>query len=288
MSLLNQNLKAFMAIINTGTVVQAASDIGLTQTGVTQRIRALEKELGVTLFIRSRQGMRPTAEGESLVRYCQRALELEGEALSQIYGEDSSQEIRLTLSGASSIMRSRVIPKTSCASNKFPFLKLTYDLTDTTSPIQKLKKGECEFALVPRADVILEVDSLLLKPERYILVGPSSWKNRKLNEIIGSETIIDFEEEDPMTFNFLKKYKLFNKANLSRHFSNNTDALSTLVIMGNGYSVLSEEFANSLIKSKKLINLATGKFLEFEVALCWYPRPQMPEYFKFIVDKLRK
>ena len=59
-------------------------------------------------------------------------------------------------------------------------------------------------------------------------------------------------------------------------------------MMGNGYSVLSEEFANSLIKSKKLIDLAPGKFLDFEVALCWYPRPQMPEYFKFIVDKLRK
>lgn len=288
MSLLSQNLKAFMAIIEAGTVVRAASLIGLTQTGVTQRIRSLEKDLGVTLFIRSRQGMRPTLEGEALVRYCQRVNELEGETLSQIYGEDSSQEIRVKISGASSIMRSRVIPKTSCVTEEFSTVKLTYDLTDTTSSIHKLKKGDCEFALVPRSDVILEVDSLLLKPERYILVGPANWKKRALKEIVESESIIDFEEEDPMTFNFLKKYKLFNKVTHSRHFANNTDALSTLVILGHGYSVLSEEFAKSLIKSKKLINLAPGKYLDFEVALCWYPRPQMPDYFKFIVDKLRK
>ena len=36
-------------------------------TGVTQRIRSLERELGVTLFVRSRKGMRATAEGEALV-----------------------------------------------------------------------------------------------------------------------------------------------------------------------------------------------------------------------------
>jgi LysR family transcriptional regulator (chromosome initiation inhibitor) len=80
MSLLSPNLKAFAAIVRQGTVHGAAQGLYLTQTGVTQRIRALEKELGTTLFLRSRKGMRLTQEGEALLRYCKGAEDLEGEA----------------------------------------------------------------------------------------------------------------------------------------------------------------------------------------------------------------
>ena len=45
MSLLNHGLEAFLAIIRQGTVHGAAREIGLSQTGVTQRIRALERDL---------------------------------------------------------------------------------------------------------------------------------------------------------------------------------------------------------------------------------------------------
>jgi DNA-binding transcriptional LysR family regulator len=40
--------------------VRAAKKLGITQTGATQRIKALEHSLGVTLFTRSRSGMRLT------------------------------------------------------------------------------------------------------------------------------------------------------------------------------------------------------------------------------------
>ncbi|MBK7961746.1 MAG: LysR family transcriptional regulator [Bdellovibrionales bacterium] len=56
MSLLSANLKAFIAIVRQGTVHGAAQDLHLTQAGVTQRIRAIAKELGTTLFLRSRRG----------------------------------------------------------------------------------------------------------------------------------------------------------------------------------------------------------------------------------------
>lgn len=286
MSLLNQNLQAFMAIVSEGTVVQAAQTLGLTQTAVTQRIRALERELEVTLFIRSRQGMKPTEQAMSLIHYCKRAQELEGETFASLYGDQSEQ--RVVMSGASSIMRSRVIPRTFNVVRKYPFLKLSYDLTDTSSSLSKLKKGECDFSLIAREDVVLEVDSLLLKPERYILVGPSKWKGRKLKEVIQSESIIDFDHNDMMTFNFLRKYDLLSESLASRHFANNTDALASFVAGGLGYSVLTQEFAEPFIRSKKLINLAPKKFYDYEVALCWYPRAQMPKYFQYIVDSLRK
>ena len=60
MSLLSPPLEAFVAIVRSKTVISAAKDLGLTQTGVTQRIRVLETQLRTTLFIRSRSGMRLT------------------------------------------------------------------------------------------------------------------------------------------------------------------------------------------------------------------------------------
>ncbi|MBY0451706.1 MAG: LysR family transcriptional regulator, partial [Bdellovibrionaceae bacterium] len=60
MSLLSPPLEAFWAITRKGTVQDASKILGITQTGVTQRIRALEKQLKTTLFTRSRKGMKLT------------------------------------------------------------------------------------------------------------------------------------------------------------------------------------------------------------------------------------
>lgn len=284
MSLLHPNLVAFMAVVERKTVQDAAKKIGLTQTGVTQRIRALEKELQVTLFIRSRTGMRLTTEGESLHRYCQSASELEG----QLVFQSGQQEIKLTISGPSSLMRSRVIPSVSALLKKYPFLRIQFDLMDLQPAIYKLKSGSSQIVLVNKSVVSLEMDSKILKPERYLLVGPASWKKRNIKDILKNEMIIDFDENDNYTFDFLKQYNLSELAQSSRHFVNNTDALSSMISMGVGYSVLAEDLASDLIKRRELIDLMPGKSLDLsDVCLAWYPRPEMPEYFRDILSVLK-
>ncbi len=105
MSLLHPGLEAFLVVARHGTVRGAAAQIGLTQTGVTQRIRTLEKKVGVTLFTRSRQGMRLTQEGEALHRYCQRVGDMEGELLSFLGDSGTEASFRLVITGPSSIIR---------------------------------------------------------------------------------------------------------------------------------------------------------------------------------------
>jgi DNA-binding transcriptional LysR family regulator len=63
MIIFNQGTKAFLATVELGTVHAAAEKMGLTQTAVTQRIKALEADLGLTLFLRSRRGMALTEDG---------------------------------------------------------------------------------------------------------------------------------------------------------------------------------------------------------------------------------
>lgn len=284
MSLLHPNLIAFMAVVERKTVQDAAKKIGLTQTGVTQRIRALEKELQTTLFIRSRTGMKLTIEGESLQRYCQSAVELEG----QLVFESTQKEINLTISGPSSLMRSRVIPNVSLLLKKYPFLRLQFDLMDLQPAIHKLKSGTSQIVLVKGENVALEMDSKSIKAERYILVGPYEWKKRALKDILQKENIIDFDQNDTYTFEFLEKYGLKDQIQSSRHYVNNTDALASMIASGAGFSVLAQELATDLINRKILADLMPGKFLDLsDLYVAWYPRPEMPAYFKDILQVLK-
>lgn len=65
------------------------------QTAVTQRIRALEQILKITLFIRSRKGMGLTPEGQALYRYCLGVNELSGETLAGIKGVGVMNEVAI-------------------------------------------------------------------------------------------------------------------------------------------------------------------------------------------------
>ncbi len=69
-----RQLKALVTVAEVGSVTRAADVLHLVQPAVTRQIRTLEEELGVALFERTRQGMRPTEAGEVLVERARRAL----------------------------------------------------------------------------------------------------------------------------------------------------------------------------------------------------------------------
>ncbi|MEZ5810596.1 MAG: LysR family transcriptional regulator [Rhizobiaceae bacterium] len=58
-----EHVRTFLAIAETGSFVAAAERLHVTQSTVSARIRALEQQLGSTLFIRNKTGATPTAAG---------------------------------------------------------------------------------------------------------------------------------------------------------------------------------------------------------------------------------
>lgn len=286
MSLLDPRLQAFVSIVKQQTVHAAARTLGITQTGVTQRIRSLEKQLGVTLFTRSRKGMALTLEGESLNRYCQQALDLEGMVVSEISGQESTANVHITIAGPTSIVSSRIVPRCIKLYSEFPHLVLSYRLDDQEERIGLLKKGLVQLAIVSPDEVALEMDSKVLRPDRYILVASSGWKHRKFQEIVKNERIIDFYESDNTTKSYLQKYDLLNLARSDRLFANTNYALIQLIKAGIGYGTLTQEVAAEDIAKGDLIVLNQKQVLETPMALAWYPRPEMPKYFKRIIDSI--
>ena len=69
-----KQLKALVTVAEAGSVTKASQLLHLVQPAVTRQIKTLEDELGVPLFERTRQGMRPTAAGSVLVERARRAL----------------------------------------------------------------------------------------------------------------------------------------------------------------------------------------------------------------------
>ena len=67
----NQKYEAFLEAARTGSFKQAASELGYTQAGVSYLANALEKELGVRLFVREHGGVRLTSEGAALLPWIQ-------------------------------------------------------------------------------------------------------------------------------------------------------------------------------------------------------------------------
>ncbi|MCJ7855304.1 LysR family transcriptional regulator [Lachnospiraceae bacterium NSJ-143] len=58
---------AFLKVIEHGSFTMAAEELNYTQSAISQMINTLEKDLNVTLFIRSKHGLQLTYEGTQLV-----------------------------------------------------------------------------------------------------------------------------------------------------------------------------------------------------------------------------
>ncbi len=67
-------LRAFVAVVETGSVTRAAQLLGLTQAAVSQQLKRLEELFGVELFDRSNRAVRASANGERLLSHAQTML----------------------------------------------------------------------------------------------------------------------------------------------------------------------------------------------------------------------
>jgi LysR family transcriptional regulator, cell division regulator len=76
------DLLTFAAVARCGGITRAAGELNTVQSNVTNRIRTLETEIGVSLFERHARGMRLTEAGRRLLPYTDRLNALSREAIA--------------------------------------------------------------------------------------------------------------------------------------------------------------------------------------------------------------
>jgi len=91
-----RHLRAFVEVSDQGHFGRAAAELRITQPALTQRIQALEREVGSSLLRRSSREVRLTPIGEALLPYARSLIKLEERAL---------RELKDTVAGASGMIR---------------------------------------------------------------------------------------------------------------------------------------------------------------------------------------
>src|SRR6185295_13451122 len=259
MMIAQSQLPTFVAVAELLNLSAAAKKLGITQTGATQRIKSLEQSLGITLFTRSRSGMRLTEEGHLLFRYCMEVSNLEGHFLSGMKGRGQTREVELCIVGPMSLLAGRVVPRFSEIAHKWTNLNLRFVIDSNANRLNQLKRGTCDLAFVFPHEVGLELDSKLVKPVEYRLVATAKWKGRPLKEVLETEKLLAYHPDDTTGLDYLKTFNLLEHFKRSRFCVSENITLIRLLELGLGFGVLPKEIAERLISEGKLISLNQGR-----------------------------
>lgn len=88
-------LRCFVAVAAAGSFTAGGERIGLTQSGVSVRVRKLEERLGARVLERTTRAVTLTAPGELLLGYARRLLELHDEAVQRLTGPTAEGALRV-------------------------------------------------------------------------------------------------------------------------------------------------------------------------------------------------
>jgi LysR family transcriptional regulator, glycine cleavage system transcriptional activator len=101
-------IRAFEAAARCGSFTAAASETGLTQSAISQRIGHLEKQLGTPLFYRRARSIELTVEGEAWLPHVRMALSSLRNSSEALFGSGRGQ---LTFSASQSVIELWLLPR---------------------------------------------------------------------------------------------------------------------------------------------------------------------------------
>src|SRR5919197_3127109 len=88
-------LRCFVAVADTRGFTAAGALIGLSQSGISVRIRNLEERLGRRLLERTSRSVALTEAGELFLGYARRMIDLNDEAVGRVRGPSAEGRLRL-------------------------------------------------------------------------------------------------------------------------------------------------------------------------------------------------
>jgi DNA-binding transcriptional LysR family regulator len=88
-------LRSFLAIVDTGSFTRAGERVNKTQSAVSMHIRRLEEQLGCALFVKQGRAARLTNEGERLIEYARRMIQIEAGAMAALSRKGLMGSVRL-------------------------------------------------------------------------------------------------------------------------------------------------------------------------------------------------
>ena len=170
------HLRSFVTVAEEGRLTQAARRLFTSQPAVSAHIKALEEELGLTLFTRTPKGMELTAEGRAIKVYAEQCLtdvdELfnEGKRLKS----DVIGKMKIGLNTEPDVLRTGEL--FAVMSANYPSLEFHLHQRNSWEILNELRSGQLDagyvFGEIPSQDIT----AIPLKSCHLCVVGPLRWK----------------------------------------------------------------------------------------------------------------
>ncbi|HET7342462.1 MAG TPA: LysR family transcriptional regulator [Methylomirabilota bacterium] len=183
------DLVLFKTVAEAGGVTRAALRLHRVQSNVTARVKRLEGQLGVPLFVRLRRGMSLTPEGRRLLDYAERLLALADEAQADV--GDGAPRGRLLIGAMESTAAVHLPRLLGALHARYPALEV--QLTTATSGVlvEQIRAGDLSAAFVGGevAEAGLVADPAFV--EELVLVTHPSVRRRTAAQL-RTRTLVSF------------------------------------------------------------------------------------------------
>ena len=165
-------LRIFTAVVRAGGVTRAAERLHRVQSNVTTRIRQLEEELGVSLFIRNGKRLHLAPAGQVLLDYADRLLALADEARDAV--QDSRPRGVLRLGAMESTAAIRLPGPLAEYHRRYPAVALELRTGNPQQLATYILAGELDAALVAEPIVDGPFEHAPAFVEELVIVGVAS------------------------------------------------------------------------------------------------------------------
>jgi DNA-binding transcriptional LysR family regulator len=174
-------LETFARAAELGSFTAAARAMGLTQAAVSQRLRALEHALDVSLFRRESGRVFLTEAGQRLYPFSQQIQTLHTEARRQLTGRKPTLRGELTLA-ASSIPGEHLLPGLlSAFRRRHPHIRIRATVADSSAVLTAVEHGRAHLGLVGMKTNNADLEFRKFACDALVLVVPRrhAWHRRR-------------------------------------------------------------------------------------------------------------
>ncbi|MGP1628699.1 MAG: LysR family transcriptional regulator ArgP [Giesbergeria sp.] len=269
-------LECLAAIVEEGGFERAAQRLNVTQSAVSQRLRALEAQVGSVLIVRSRP-LRPTSSGQLLLKHTKQLrllradLERDLQDLAPSVQAGGREEERIAIAvNADSIATWALDALGPLARERLP-LEIIADDQDFTQ--EWLRSGQVLGCVTTVKQTLRGCRMVPLGAMRYVAVAQAGFAERYLPQGLTQHsfrevTFVSFNRKDDMSVEFVGHIFGLKRVALHQLFVPSTEGQLRAVEAGWAVAVLPELLVRPHIDAGRLVDLAPGSFLP--IALYWH------------------
>src|SRR6202035_2747750 len=168
------DLLTFSTVARLGGITRAADELNTVQSNVTQRVKALEAEIGTALFERHSRGMTLTGAGRRLLPYAQRMAALSREAILAAR-DDGVPKGPLSIGSMETTAAVRLPSLLADFHRRFPAVRLTLRTAPTADLVTAVLDGTLDGAFVAGPIDHSELTAATVFKEELMLVTARRW-----------------------------------------------------------------------------------------------------------------